>query len=328
LPRTLRDEIVDFITYWSTKSELPVKKLLAWLTLFPGRFYEWRRRYQTENKHNGSQPKNHWLLEWEKKEIQEYSKSHPLEGYRRLAFMMIDENIVAASPSSVYRVLKAANLLMQQEGKTSKKGTGFDQPKEPHEHWHIDVSYINIACTFFYFCSILDGYSRYIVHWELREQMKEADIEIILQRAKEKFPCVKPRVISDNGPQFIANDFKEFIRIMEMTHVKTSPYYPQSNGKIERWHRTFKSECVRKTYLSSLEQANLLMNGYIQHYNEKRLHGAIGYVTPFNKLLGREQQIFVERKLKLNRAQQNRLQVFSQIENIKYEKVEEYAVLG
>lgn len=301
---------------------------MDWLTLLPNRFYDWRRRYQIENKHNGSQPKNHWLLEWEKIEIQEYSKLHPLEGYRRLAFMMLDENVVAASPSSVYRVLKAANLLMQQEGKTSKKGTGFDQPNIPHEHWHIDVSYINIACTFFYLCSILDGYSRYIVHWELRERMKESDIEIILQRGKEKFPEAKPRVISDNGPQFIANDFKEFIRIMEMTHAKTSPHYPQSNGKIERWHRTLKSECVRKTYLSSIEQANELMGNYIQNYNERRLHSAIGYVTPLNKLLGRESRIFAERKFKLKQAQQNRLYVFSQMEHAEYKKVEENLIIG
>ncbi len=251
-----------------------------------------------------------------------------MEGYRRLAFMMIDENVVAASPSSVYRVLKAANLLMQQEGKTSKKGTGFDQPRMPHEHWHIDVSYINIACTFFYLCSILDGYSRYIVHWELRERMKESDIEIILQRGKEKFPEAKPRVISDNGPQFIANDFKVFIRIMEMTHAKTSPYYPQSNGKIERWHRTLKSECVRKVYLSSLEQANDLMGDYIRGYNENRLHGAIGYVTPLNKLLGKEPMIFAERKLKLKEAHQNRLYVFNRLDNAKHKKVEEHLIIG
>jgi transposase InsO family protein len=93
--------------------------------------------------------------------------------------------------------------------------------------------------------SILDGFSRFLVHWDLRESMREADVEVILQRAKEKYPEAKPRIISDNGPQFIARDFKEFIRISGMTHVRTSPYYPQSNGKIERWHKSLKSECIR-----------------------------------------------------------------------------------
>ncbi len=146
----MRDEIVDFITYWAAQCELPVNNLLEGLSILPGRLYDWRKRYQQENKHNGSQPKNHWLLGWEKMKIQEYSMQHPLEGYRRLAYMMIDEDVVAASPSSVYRALKSANLLIQQEGKPSKKGTGFDQPQHPHEHWHVDISYINIACTFYY----------------------------------------------------------------------------------------------------------------------------------------------------------------------------------
>jgi putative transposase len=85
---------------------------------------------------------------------------------------------------------------------------------------------------------VLDGYSRFIVHWDLRESMTEAAIEVILQRAQEKYPEAKPRIISDNGPQFIARDFKEFIRISGMTHVRTSPFYPQSNGQIERWHKS------------------------------------------------------------------------------------------
>src|SRR5690606_18650704 len=109
----------------------------------------------------------------------------------------------------------------------SKKGTGFVQPLAPHEHWHIDISYLNLLGTFFYLCAVLDGASRAIVHWEIREAMTEADVELVLQRALEKAPDgVRPRIISDNGPQFIARDFKEFIRLTGMTHVRTAPYYP------------------------------------------------------------------------------------------------------
>lgn len=133
----------------------------------------------------------------------------------------------------------------QVEREALQKGTGFDQPPAPHQHWHIDVSYINVAGTFYYLCSVLDGFSRSIVHWDLRPAMTEGDIEIILQVAREKYPAAKPRIISDNGPQFIARDFKAFIRITGMTHVRTAPYYPQSNGKIERWHQSLKSECIR-----------------------------------------------------------------------------------
>ena len=108
-------------------------------------------------------------------------------------------------------------------------------------------------------CSVLDGDSHYLVHWELREAMKEAEVEIILERAREKFPQAWPRIISDNGPQFMARDFKEFVRICGMTHVRTSPFYPQSNGKIERGRRSLKGECLRPGVPSSLEEARRLV---------------------------------------------------------------------
>jgi transposase InsO family protein len=244
--------------------------------------------------------------EAEKKAILDFHERHPLEGYRRLTFMMLDADVVAASPSSVYRVLKAAGVLERHNGKPSKKGSGFAQPVQPHEHWHVDVSYLNIGGTFYYLCSLLDGCSRYIVHWEIRETMTEADVQTILQRAREKFPGVTPRIISDNGPQFIAKDFKEFIRICGMTHVRTSPYYPQSNGKIERFHRTIKGDCIRTETPLTLEDAQRIVARYVAYYNDVRLHSAIGYITPKDKLEGREKAIFAERDRKLAEARERR----------------------
>ena len=305
----MRDDVVLFITRWATRLELPLRQLLAWLELFPSRFYDWQKRFGKANEHNGLIPKSHWLLPWERQSILDYTQRHPGEGYRRLTFMMLDDNVVAVSPSSVYRVLKSTGLLQVSEQKTSRKGDGFDQPVKPHEHWHIDISYINIACTFYYLCSILDGYSRFIVQWALLKQMKESDIEIILQRALETCAEASPRVISDNGPQFIANDFKEFIRTMEMTHVRTSPHYPQSNGKLERYHRTIKSECVRQAGWCELEQATAQIEQYVTYYNTQRLHSALGYVTPYAKLQGHEEFIFARRQQQLRQARQLRVQI-------------------
>src|SRR6266513_2450211 len=192
------------------------------------------------------------------------------------------------------------------KAKPSRKGTGFEQPPEPHQHWHIDVCYINVSGTFYYLCSILDGFSRSIVHWDLRESMTEAEIEVILQRAREKYPEAKPRIISDNGPQFIARDFKEFIRISGMTHVRTSPYYPQSNGKLERWHKSLKSECIRPGTPLTREDAVRLIQTYVDHYNTVRLHSAIGYVTPHDMLAGRQTEIHAARDRKLEEARHQR----------------------
>jgi len=251
-------------------------------------------------------PRDHWLTDDEKQRVCTFARSNPLEGYRRLAFMMLDADVVACSPASVYRVLKAAGLLAGSSPLPNKKGTGFVQPLHAHEHWHIDISYLNIAGTFYFLCSILDGCSRFTVHWEIREKMEESDVETILQRAREQYPDAKPRIISDNGPQFIAKDFKEFIRVAGMTHVKTSPYYPQSNGKIERWHKTLKGESIRTKVPLSLEDARRIVSDYVTHYNTVRLHSAIGYVTPRDKLDAKDAAIHHERDRKLAEARERR----------------------
>ena len=298
--------MVDFVLRWSDRTGIRLVKYLSWLGLQSSTFYNWRNRYGLKNKHNGLIPRHFWLEDWEKQAIIQYHIEHQDEGYRRLTFMMLDDDVVAASPTSVWRVLHKEGLLKRWNRKPSKKGTGFHQPSAPHKHWHIDVSYINIRATFYYLCAVLDGYSRYIVHWNIRESMTEADIEIILQRAHELFPTAEPRIISDNGPQFIAKDFKEFIRVCGMTHVRTSPYYPQSNGKIERWHQSIKRECIRPGTPLSLEDARRLTAGYVDHYNNVRLHSAIGYITPSDKLEGHETAIFADRKRKLERARLRR----------------------
>lgn len=283
-------------------------RFIEWLAVAPSKYYDWQSRYGKVNEHNGLIPRDFWLEESEKQAIVNFHLQFPLEGYRRLTYMMLDRDIVAVSPSSVYRVLSAAGLLQRWNRKPSKKGTGFVQPLRPHEHWHIDVSYVNILGTFYYLCSILDGCSRYIVHWELREAMTEKDIEIILQRAREKFPESRPRIISDNGPQFIAKDFKEYIRLTGMSHVRTSPFYPQSNGKLERYHKTIKTECIRPKVALSLENARNQLADYIRFYNDERLHSAIGYIAPNDKLGGRDRQIFKERDQKLEAAREARKQ--------------------
>jgi putative transposase len=269
-------------------------------------FDRWTRRLGTPNRRNCRIPRAFWLEDWEKAAILAFHERYPRGGYRRLAYMMLDADIVAVSPSSVYRVLKAAGKLAPRAGTPSRKGKGFEQPLRPHEHWHVDVSYLNICGTFFFLCSILDGYSRFVVHWEIRETMKEAEVETILQRAREKYPGERPRIITDNGPQFVARDFKDFIRICGMTHVKTSPYYPQSNGKIERWFKTLKGECIRLATPLTLEDARRLVAEFVTYYNTVRLHSAIAYITPADKLAGRAEAIWATRRERLAQADARR----------------------
>ena len=282
---------------------------MPWIGIGRSKYQDWVQRFGKVNEHNAWVPRDHWLTEDEIMRICNFARSHPDDGYRRMTFMILDADVVACSPASVYRVLKKAGLLSGQTPNVTKKGTGFVQPLKAHQEWHVDVSYLNIAGTFYYLCSLLDGYSRFIVHWEIRETMKEADVTTIIQRAREKFPNERPRIISDNGPQFIAKDFKEFIRIAGMTHVRTSPYHPQSNGKLERFHKTIKAECIRPKVPLSLDDARRIVTDYVTHYNDSRLHSAIGYVTPKDQLLGNDAAIHAERDRKLVEARERRKQM-------------------
>lgn len=241
----------------------------------------------------------------EREQIITFYEKNSLEGYRRVTYMMIDADIVYVSPSTTYRILLAAGLMRKKEERKTKKGKGFKQPGSAHSQWHIDITYIKIKGVFYYLILVLDGYSRYIVGWSLRKQMTEADVEIALQKAYENFPGVTPRVISDNGSQFISKEFKQFIAHVGMTHTTTSPYYPQSNGKLERCNKTIK-EYLRTMYIADFEDGCRLIGEFVKYYNDIRLHSAINYVAPKIKLAGQEQSIFQQREEKLQAARLQR----------------------
>lgn len=306
VPHDIRDEVIDYVGDWKAKTEIPASRIVGWIGIGQSKYFNWKQRYGKVNEHNAMVPRDHWLEDRERQNVLDFQQNNPLEGYRRLTYMMMDADVVAASPATVYRVLKSAGRMSRWNPKPATKGTGFVQPLQPHEHWHVDLAYVNICSTFYYLCSVLDGCSRFIVHSEVRESMKESDVEIVLQKAREKFPGVKPRIITDNGSQFIAKDFKEFIRLSGMSHVRTSPYYPQSNGKIERWHKTIKQDCIRPAILLSKADANRTINKFIQHYNHHRLHSSVGYVTPADRLHGNHTEIHNQRDAKLKEARQRR----------------------
>jgi transposase InsO family protein len=273
------------------------------------KFYDWSFHYGEVRLKQ--RPFNGWwgITEAEEQAIVDYRLSHEFTGYRRLCYQMLDENIVAVSPATVYRVLKKNDLLNRwNKTNESTKGDGFAQPSGAHHHWHVDISYVKVQCTFYFLISVLDGFSRYIVHSELRDHMREFDVEVVIQRALEKYPGKKPRIISDNGSQFISKDFKAFIGDKELTHVKTSIRYPQSNGKIESFHKTIKGECVRRKSLLDIGDARKIIDGYIEDYNCNRLHSSINYLPPKDVLEGRKEQRIKEREEKLRQAKEKRKQ--------------------
>lgn len=211
----VREQVVDFVSLYKPKTSLPIKWFITEIGINQSKYYSWIERKGEDNNHNGKTPRGLWSLDWEKQAIIKYAKSHPGEGYRRLTYMMIDDIIVAISPSTTYRVLKSAGLSNRwNRVKRSAKGQGFNQPTLPHQHWHTDIKYVNYHGTFLFLISVIDGYSRYIVHHELRRSMQQFDVQLTLQRALEKYPGYKPRIISDNGPQFISKDFAEYLKLV------------------------------------------------------------------------------------------------------------------
>ena len=297
---------IDFVNRLSTRTEISLLRLVGWMELSRSKYYQWRDRYCKANEHSALVPRDHWLEQWEKDAIIDFHHQFPLEGYRRLSFMMLDRDVVAVSPSSTYRVLKGAGLLDSWKPKPSLKvpalcsrsplmSTGTSMPPISTSPGPSSISAR---------CSTAARAPSFTL--ELREAMTEADVEIILQRGLEKYPHAKPRIISDNGPQFMARDFKEFIRIAGLTHVRTSPYYPQSNRKIERWHKSLKADCIRPGVPLNLQDARRLVTGFVEHYNTVRLHSAISYIAPADKLAGKEEAILAARDQKLLQARETR----------------------
>jgi len=294
----------------TVKTNTPVNKLLTMIGLSSSKYYSWITRFEQPNNHNRNIPKKHWILDWEREAIINYAGTHIGEGYRRLTYMMMDDDIVAVSPSTTYRVLKSAGLLNRwNKVKKSSKGKGFEQPVSVHQHWHIDIKYVNFRGTFLFLISIIDGYSRYIVHHELRMNMQEYDVEITVQRALEKYPCAKPRLITDNGSQFISKDFAEYLKQAGLQHIRTSIAYPQSNGKIERYHRTIHEECLMRKSLIDLDDARKQIANFIEYYNTKRLHSSLFYLTPDDFLNGRITEKLDQRNTKLQLAKKARYEV-------------------
>ena len=300
---------MDFVSQIKSQCSLSEMVLLKLIGLARRKFFDWKKSYGRAWKVGFNLPRAHCVQEWEKDAVVDFYTKHELDGYRRCAYMMMDEDLVYIAPSTVYYILKSYGVMRSRNVTKSKKGTGFEQPLEAHEHWHSDITNVTVGDTVYFLISILDGYSRSIIAWDLRESMKAQDVGIVFQKAKERYPNAAPRCISDNGKQYKCKEFKTFVTNNGYTHVTTSPYYPQSNGKQERFHGTLKTECIRIKCPLTMDDAKNVIGDYIESYNSVRLHSAIGYVTPHDKLNGKDKAVLDHRdnKLKERRLERKEL---------------------
>jgi putative transposase len=223
--------------------------------------------------------------------------------------MMVDEEIAFLTESAVYEILSEHGLLYgwsHPPGDPASKEYK-NKPKFTHDHWHTDIAYIKIQGVFYFLIMMLDGYSRFLLNWDLMTDMRGASVEDFVQRTKEKYPHAKPKLIHDNGGQFISQDFKRLITRLDIQQIRTRRNHPQTNGKIERLNGTVKNEAIRPRSPQSFQEVWDVLNEYEFIYNYQRLHAGIGYLRPSDMFFGRDQEIRKVRKNKILIARQNRI---------------------
>lgn len=236
-----------------------------------------------------------------------YRRLHPDIGYRKLTYQMIDENVACLSETAVYNILSAHDMLsgFQKTGEPAEKEYRH-KPKFPHHHWHTDIAYIKIQGVFYFLIMMLDGYSRYLLDWELMPDMLGSSVELFVQRVKEKYPHVHPMLIHDNGGQFVSLDFKRLMQSLEIQQVRTRRNHPETNGKIERMNRSVKHEAIYPNAPQSYQEACEILNKYAYEYNHQRLHAGIHYLRPADMFFRRGHVILAERDRRLEIARANR----------------------
>ncbi len=211
-----------------------------------------------------------------------YAKAHPREGYRRLAWMMIDEDVVYLTPSTVYRVLDRYDLLYRWKRPEPGQGRRVPEATYPDEVWHVDLMYLWVKGRWYFLVSILDSYSRYIVYWELALSMRAQEIAEITAVALEQAPGKKPRIVRDNGSQFVAKEWREVMRHFELEEIPIRIRHPESNGRIERYHRSVREEAFGEAFgdtdVDNFYRARDLLGKWVRYYNEERLHSALKYL--------------------------------------------------
>ena len=257
-------------------------------------------------------PKNlKTVLSSEVNSVVQYRLLHRDVGYRKLTWMMIDEGVACLTESTVYAILKSHNMLFGWNGVTGTetKKEYTDKPKHVHDHWHTDIAYIKIQGIFYFLIMVLDGYSRYLLGWELMTDMLGKSVENFIAQVKEKYPHAKPKLIHDNGGQFISTDFKRLISNLEIQQIRTRRNHPQTNGKIERMNGTVKNEAIRPNYPTDYQEACHYLNEYNYIYNHQRLHAGINFLRPADVFFQRDQVILKERSTKLEIAKHNRIQL-------------------
>jgi len=291
-------------------SSLPVKRTLAELEIPRSTFYRWYRAYSRsgyaglERQDNTERRQWNRIPEGERERVAQIAIEKPELSPRELAWHITDTDGWFVSESSVYRILKSYDLVASAAYVVVSAADKFETPtRRVHELWQTDFTWLKVAGWGYYFLtSILDDYSRYIIAWMLSTTMAASDVQALVDRAMAvtgiNDPRVRhrPRLLSDNGPAYISKELKVHLARHEIGHVRGRPYHPQTQGKIERYHRTMKNVVTLQTYFFPWE-LEMEIGRFVDHYNHRRVHESLNNLTPEDVYRGRDREITTAREL-------------------------------
>ena len=292
------------------ESELPAKKTLAELQVSRSTFYRWYRLY-LDHGYDGlidekSSPRRFWnrIPDEEREKVKEIALEETEKSPRELAWHITDERGYYISESSVYKILREYDLLTSPHYIVMSAADSFQhKTKRINEMWQTDFTYFKVVgWGWFYLSTVLDDYSRYILSWKLFTTMNASDVQETLDMAIKKTSVDqvkvkhKPRLLSDNGPCYISQELKDYLNDKQMDHTRGAPYHPQTQGKIERYHRSMKNVIKLENYYLPWELQRVIAE-WVEYYNNTRLHESLDNITPADMYYGRKEDILTQRQI-------------------------------
>ena len=305
-PAETKREMLETVEKTRGRSGWTVARIVSRLGLSRSVYYDWRRR---EDRLQDIAPPGYLLerpLPDEIDEVVAFALANPREGYRRLAWMMVDADVAYLSPATVYRILSERDLLCRWKPKGPGSGERPQPPTEPHQRWHTDLMYLWVRGRWYFLVTVLDAYSRYIVHWELLSSMRADNVTDVVHAALDKYPGVHPQVVHDRGSQFTGKEFRRLVKRFDLEDIPTRVAHPQSNGLQERWFRSLRQEGLSDRDLGSYDRAVAIIGAWVDYYNRERLHASLRYLPPEEYFQGDPEARVRERKRKLASARRLR----------------------
>jgi len=289
-----------------------VREILARLGVPTATYYRWQAREQEGRLADRVVvPRRQALLPTpeEVSAVRRFASMHPRMGYKRLAWQMVDQDVAYLRPYQVYGILQAYDLLCPRKASASEPLQRPPEPDHPDQVWHIDLMYVRIGCRWYYLVDILDGYSRFLIHWSLNLTMLADTVTLTVQEALDRLPHRlpgEPKLVHDHGSQFLSAEWRAFIEGAGVTDIKTRVAHPESNGRLERLHRTHREEGLTEEALSEYYQALDAMTEWSHYYNHERPHSALRYLCPADYYRGDPDARLAERERKLAQAAEAR----------------------